>query len=75
MFEGESGAEPESDLATPRGSERDKTVDIGPTTTEPEPDHLITDETGDDFEDDDDEDEVMRQHLALVEAHMHLFNP
>ena len=50
------------------------TVDVGPTTTEPEPDSVITDETGDDFDADDEDDEVMRQHLALCEAHANLFN-
>jgi hypothetical protein len=38
-------------------------------------DPVITDETGDDFDaDDDDDEEVMRQHLALCEAHANLFN-
>ncbi len=40
----------------------------------PEPDPVINDETGDDFDVDEDDDEVMRQHEALVEAHAHLFN-
>ena len=47
-------------------------VDVGPTEPEPEPTAQVTDETGDDFEMVDDEDELMRQHLALVEAHAHL---
>ena len=49
-------------------------VDVGPAETEPEPDPVITDEAGDDFDADDDEDEVKRQHLALVEAHANIFN-
>ena len=35
---------------------------------------LYNDEDGDDFDVEEDEDEVTRQHLALVEAHAHLFN-
>jgi transposase-like protein len=45
------------------------TVDVGPKETEAEPDPVITDETGDDFDDDDD----MEAFLAVVEAHTHLF--
>ena len=45
------------------------TVDVGPKETEAEPDPVITDETGDDFDDDDD----MESFLAVVEAHAHLF--
>jgi hypothetical protein len=49
-------------------------VDVGPTDTEPEPDPVINDETGDDFDVNEDEDEVTRQHDAVVEAYAHLFN-
>ena len=48
-------------------------VDVGPEATEPEPSPDMNNETGDDFDGNDDEDEVMRQHLALVEAHGCLF--
>lgn len=48
-------------------------VDIGPKETEPEPTPEITDKTGDDFDDVDD-DSAEQQFLAIVEAHAHLFN-
>ena len=45
-------------------------VDVGPDETEPEPDPLISDETGDDFDNDSDDDAA---YTAIVEAHAHLF--
>ena len=48
-------------------------ADAAPEGTELEPDPVITDETGDDFEMDEDEDEVIQQHLLLCAAHAHLF--
>ena len=35
---------------------------------------ITVDETGDDFDADEEDDEMMRQHIALCEAHAHLFN-
>ena len=50
-------------------------VDVGPKETEPEPDPTITEETGDDFEmEDNGDDKKDVAFNAIVEAHAHLFN-
>ena len=50
-----------------------RVVDAAPAENEPEPSPTISDEMGDDF-DVDDEDDDMEQYSALVEAHAHLFD-